>query len=1082
MKNLRLFTLLFVLFPVLLPAQFYVGMYHDFGKNRLQFREHFWTYYKFEGYTVYQYRGGEKIAEYTARQAKPIIRNIERKMGYTSSSHINFIVYNEPNEFKQSNVDFDSYESGTGGVTEVAAGNVYLKFNGDYNELHTQIERGVAEVMVNRMMYGDNWREVIKNAALLSVPAWYTNGLISYLAQPWNVDIDNRVKDGILFGYYKKFNHLREPDATYMGHAIWNYIAEAYGPEVIPNVLYMARVSRSVESGFIFILGVGLTDLIKDAMRYYKIEYEKDEQKTSLPETQSSKLRTRKHTEYYNISRSPDGSKLAYVQNKLGKFRVIIADMQTGKTKTMLRGGFKYDRLPDLQMPLLTWRPDNNALGVIREKKAEPELIIYDLEEKKKYKRPVFKVDRVLSASFDPSGTKILLSATQQDKCDIWEYKLTANTVTKITDDMYSDLDPRYINTNGDVVFSSNRPNDSLKASREYLPDGEQQLDLFYYSQREKSLMRITQTPKANERMPFQSSPGAVVYLSEENGIRNRFYAEIDSAISHVDTTIHYRYFAKTRPLTNYSRNIEEHQPDPISGRSIDLVFNKSRFRFMETDLEQTNKTEDLSTTSFKRIEDFQKIGENTDTKVRLNLSYSARPSEQTPIDSSGLIDIHNYSFGDEPIPKVTKPGTGQFADSTGATSGKKQQEGKEFSMPEQRNYKLNFAYTDIVSTMDFNFANQLYQPFNGGPYTNPGLGILMKVGILDMFQDYKIEGGVRYAFNNNNLELFGTLHDRSKRLDKRYTIKRQSLKYTSDVAVDKVLIYKGEYELTYPFTEALGLKTEFSYRYDRTVRASVSDASLTAPNDVVSQAGIKVQLIFDNTLPRGLNLMYGTKFKIWAERYQLTEDLSSDLNVIGLDFRKYQKIHRDFIWAFRTAASTSLGQRKLVYYMGAVDNWIILNPERQRFNRQTPIANDQNYTFQALASPMRGFIQNARNGNSFVVINNELRFPIFRYFARKPLKSDFIANFQLVPFADIGTAWNGTTPFSEDNEFNTITVVDGPVTVRRRNLRNPIIGAFGAGLRTKLMGYFLKFDLAYGVEDGLVQKPITHISFGFDF
>jgi hypothetical protein len=350
------------------------------------------------------------------------------------------------------------------------------------------------------------------------------------------------------------------------------------------------------------------------------------------------------------------------------------------------------------------------------------------------------------------------------------------------------------------------------------------------------------------------------------------------------------------------------------------------------------------------------------------------------------------------------------------------------------------------------------------------------------MFQDYKIEGGFRYGFNNNNLELFGTLYDRSRRIDKRYTIKRQSLKYTSDAAVDKVVIYKGEYELTYPFTEALALKTELTYRYDRTVAASVSDASLIEPNLVVSQAGIKVQLIFDNIQMRGLNLMYGTRFKIWGERYQLTEDLKSDLNVIGLDFRKYQKIHRDFIWAIRGAASTSMGQRKLVYYLGSVDNWIILNPERQRFNRQTPIATDQNYAFQALASPMRGFIQNARNGNSFVVINNELRFPVFRYFARKPLKSDFLANLQLVPFGDIGTAWNGTTPFSEDNEFNTITVIDGPVTVRRRNLRNPIIGSFGAGMRTKLMGYFLKLDLAYGVEDGLVQKPITHISFGFDF
>jgi len=116
------------------------------------------------------------------------------------------------------------------------------------------------------------------------------------------------------------------------------------------------------------------------------------------------------------------------------------------------------------------------------------------------------------------------------------------------------------------------------------------------------------------------------------------------------------------------------------------------------------------------------------------------------------------------------------------------------------------------------------------------------------------------------------------------------------------------------------------------------------------------------------------------------------------------------------------------------------------------------------------------------VVANNELRFPVFKYFSRKPLKSDFTANFQIVAFGDIGTAWNDRTPFSEDNEFNTLTVEDGPVTVRLDNKRYPIIGGYGAGLRTKLMGYFLKFDLAYGVEDGLIQDPVTHLSMGFDF
>ena len=56
------------------------------------------------------------------------------------------------------------------------------------------------------------------------------------------------------------------------------------------------------------------------------------------------------------------------------------------------------------------------------------------------------------------------------------------------------------------------------------------------------------------------------------------------------------------------------------------------------------------------------------------------------------------------------------------------------------------------------------------------------------------------------------------------------------------------------------------------------------------------------------------------------------------------------------------------------------------------------------------GFQQNIRNGNSFVVINSEVRVPIFRYLLNRPIKSDFIRNLQVVGFWGY-RAWNGARP-----------------------------------------------------------------------
>ena len=89
------------------------------------------------------------------------------------------------------------------------------------------------------------------------------------------------------------------------------------------------------------------------------------------------------------------------------------------------------------------------------------------------------------------------------------------------------------------------------------------------------------------------------------------------------------------------------------------------------------------------------------------------------------------------------------------------------------------------------------------------------------------------------------------------------------------------------------------------------------------------------------------------------------------------------------------------------------------KFNYNTQIDNTQNFVFQALASNMRGFDQNIRNGSNFAVVNTELRVPIFKYLWNAPIKSDFFKNFQVIGFADGGTAWNGWSPYSENNSFN---------------------------------------------------------------
>ena len=130
----------------------------------------------------------------------------------------------------------------------------------------------------------------------------------------------------------------------------------------------------------------------------------------------------------------------------------------------------------------------------------------------------------------------------------------------------------------------------------------------------------------------------------------------------------------------------------------------------------------------------------------------------------------------------------------------------------------------------------------------------------------------------------------------------------------------------------------------------------------------------------------------------------------------------------------------------------------------------------------MRGFDQNIRNGNSFFVYNTELRMPVFRYFFNRPIRSDFLNNFQVVAFGDVGTAWTGTSPWSADNQLFTRYISRGSMFIKVESVKDPLVEGFGFGLRTRVLGYFLRGDLAWGVEDGRVKKPIFYFSLSLDF
>ncbi len=133
----------------------------------------------------------------------------------------------------------------------------------------------------------------------------------------------------------------------------------------------------------------------------------------------------------------------------------------------------------------------------------------------------------------------------------------------------------------------------------------------------------------------------------------------------------------------------------------------------------------------------------------------------------------------------------------------------------------------------------------------------------------------------------------------------------------------------------------------------------------------------------------------------------------------------------------------------------------------------------------MRGFYSNIRNGNSFFLLNTEIRIPVMLYLFPN-IRATWLKNLQATGFFDCGSAWQDGKLFSTDNPLNTVNLPENnpnsPVRIRVNYFRDPVVMGTGYGFRTTLFGYFVKFDYAWGIETRVFQKPVKHFSIGLDF
>ena len=1136
-KEFRLILFTVVFFSLKTNAQVNTV---EFGKNRVQYQKFNWKFYQTDNFNTYFTQDGLALGKYVAQVAEEELSGIEEFVEYGLQRRANIVVYNNFDEFQQSNIGLGIDWQNTGGVTKLVNNKIVIYFDGNHDNLKRQIRQGIAKVLVDNVLFGDDLGEFAANQALLDLPTWLTDGYIAYAGENWSAQLDDDLKSALLSGRYNNFYQFAHEKPLLAGHAFWRWIGDKYGKSKTTYMLYLARIYRNMNAAVNRVTKKKkFKTLLSEFMTEESQKYLKDIRgRRVAPKGQLAVTEYIKKKDYIRFNANPVPRNMSYavVEFKQGKYTVILMENFVDRKVLLKFGARSREDEKNPNYPIMAWDGKGSRLAVLYWAEGKTRLFVYDVVNRAKISKTVLsQFSQVQDMKYMLDANTLVFSAVKSGQTDIFVYKIDKGTVEQITNDVYDDLDAAFVafpNKTG-IIFSSNRPVGNAASSDDSIPKNRYNIFLVdnWNKSEFKQISQLTDMKQGNARYPSQYNTSHFTFVSNENGIANRYAGFFATERAGLDTLVFIGGDILRNPtLAEVDSSLKEWDRPDIDSVGFVSVTNDSTYVFPLTNyqsslLETRTAGDQQQVSETVRQGDYKflyrlKVDENT--LRRRNVS--ARPTEYM----KKVMEEEKFAESKSDLEQLNPTDTAKKADNFFENEFKDEKKdttqlGNVVESIEQipakepvlRKAKLfeyrppKFFNDYLVSGFNNNVLITRYQTYAGGQGPiqlsngDPFNGML-RVGTSDLMEDWKFAGGIRLNTDLKNNEYVMSAQYLKKRIDYGLTYYRstQRVGYGDQQGLFTSKLFTNLYQgsVAYPFDRVRSIRFNAAFRSDKIVILAddLNQPTLTLEKEDIKKhyAILHAEYVHDDAINPALNIWYGLRYKLyldWNAKVNKTNGISADNPYsfnIGGDGRYYLPIYRNFIWAVRGAFDVSFGPQKIIYYLGGVDNWLMFgdnvkaNGKYRYFDEANTPDPDNEYAFQSLAVNMRGFKQNVANGNNAVVINSELRLPIFTTLFNKPINNAFLRNFQLVQFFDLGTAWNGAYDKIERPSVRyTLNQGGNQVTVKlKAGGIGPFAGGYGFGVRSTVLGYFLRFDAAWEMNNFFKTRPLYYFAMGLDF
>jgi hypothetical protein len=502
----------------------------QFGRNKPHYNTFDFKLTRSPHFSLYHYLEKDKIAETflgTSERWYDYERIIFRD---TFPERNPLILYSNHADFQQTTAIMGTIGVGTGGVTEALRNRVVMPLM----EINSQTNHVLGHELVHAFQYRmfKNSKDSLSLTDIQAIPLWMVEGLAEYLSIG-NVDPHTAMwmRDAVRESKFPTLKDLTRGFEFFpyrYGQAFWAFIAGVFGDTVVyPVFLNTAKVGY--EEAIRSVTGLdedAFSEVWKKNMIDYYNKFKPALRPDSLPGRQ---LIDNSETGDLNIAPvvSPNGNYVAFLSQKnFFTIDLFLADARTGEVLQTLSSTAREGHIDDFSFieSAGTWSPasDRFAFSVFSEGKTK--LTIVELAGSNQTTTlEIPGVPYFSNPSWSPDGKRIVVSAMVEGQGDLYLFNPDDRSVNQLTDDWYSDIQPRWSHDGTHIVFISDRP----ALGRSY---GQKSLQICFIDVKDSSISILDVFHGAENFNPvFAPDDQSVYFLSNRDGFRNLYSIELSS-------------------------------------------------------------------------------------------------------------------------------------------------------------------------------------------------------------------------------------------------------------------------------------------------------------------------------------------------------------------------------------------------------------------------------------------------------------------------------------------------------------------------------------------------------------------------